>query len=221
MIGDLLPATVRWNEAFDDDCEVALFSAEQAQIARSTPERKKEFATVRACARRAMAELGRPAVPLVRGPGGAPRWPDGLVGSLTHCRGYRAAVVAPAAVVRSVGIDAEPALPLPTGVFGLIGSAAERSAVAGLVADDAAVPWDRLLFCAKEAVYKAWFPLTARWLKFGDVSVDLQPGGTFAARLPNAGHDEPAGFTGRWLAHRGFLVTSVVCPVSDGAAYRR
>ena len=31
--------------------------------------------------------------------------------------------------------------------------------------------WDRILFCAKEATYKAWFPLTRRWLGFEDAHI--------------------------------------------------
>ena len=75
--------------------------------------------------------------------------------------------------------------------------------------------WDRLLFSAKESVYKAWFPLTARWLGFPDASISISPAdGTFAARLlvswpPAAGLSLP-GFTGRWLARDGLIVTAVI-----------
>ncbi|WP_423832395.1 hypothetical protein [Streptomyces manipurensis] len=71
--------------------------------------RRAQFATARACARRALAGLGREPVALLPGPGGAPQWPSGVVGSITHCEGYRAAVAAPAGVVAALGIDAEPA----------------------------------------------------------------------------------------------------------------
>lgn len=212
----LLPAPVRWQEAFDDTEPAPLYAEERAAVAQSTPERQREFATVRMCARRAMASLGYQPAPLVRGRGGAPRWPTGLVGSLTHCRGFRAAAVARAEEILTLGVDAEPALPLPHGVLGLVSSSAERSAVAELAATAPGVAWDRLLFCAKEAVYKAWFPLTGRWLGIREVAVTLEPGGAFAARLP-AATTEPGGFTGRWCLHHGFLLAAVACPVTDAA----
>jgi 4'-phosphopantetheinyl transferase EntD len=77
------------------------------------------------------------------------------------------------------------------------------------------VSWDRLLFCAKEAVYKAWFPLTRRWLDFSEASVTVDPAaGTFAARLlvSATGPDgQPlTGFAGRWLARDGLVLAGIV-----------
>ncbi|WP_442812969.1 hypothetical protein OG930_28490 [Streptomyces sp. NBC_01799] len=49
-----------------------------------------------------------PTAPIPPSPFGAPVRPPGVVGSITHCTGYRAAAVALRARVLSVGIDAEP-----------------------------------------------------------------------------------------------------------------
>jgi 4'-phosphopantetheinyl transferase EntD len=74
--------------------------------------------------------------------------------------------------------------------------------------------WDRLLFCAKEATYKAWFPLARRWLGFEDADVIISAtDGTFEVRLlvpaPVGGGSLLAGFAGRWLARDGLLLTAV------------
>jgi 4'-phosphopantetheinyl transferase EntD len=65
-------------------------------------------------------------------------------------------------------------------------------------------------------VYKAWFPLTRRWLGFEDVDLAIDPGGTFAARLlTDAGSADGfplTGFAGRWLASRGLILTAVAVP---------
>src|SRR5262249_33599292 len=61
--------------------------------------------------------------------------------------------------------------------------------------------WDRLLFSAKESVYKAWFPLARRWLGFEEADVTLDPAGRFTARLLVPG--PVSGFTGRWTVHNG------------------
>ncbi|ARE72642.1 4'-phosphopantetheinyl transferase [Streptomyces sp. NPDC059558] len=219
MIEELLPSGVTSSEAFDDAAPAPLFPAEAALMVGRRERRRRQFATARACARRALADLGRQPVALLPGPGGAPQWPSGVVGSITHCEGYRAAVAAPRAVVAALGIDAEPAGPLPRGVLALITSPAERAHLADLAAADNSVPWERVLFSAKEAAYKAWYPATGIWLGFRDAALVLSPAGTFTATLhPPAGAAsvDPV-YGGRWLAGRGLVVTAVARPVHAGA----
>lgn len=216
MIESLLPPAVRCAESFGAvtaDPQAVLFPEELAVVAKAVDKRRGEFAEVRVAARRALAELGRPAAPILPGERGAPGWPSGVVGSMTHCDGYRAAVVARESELVSLGVDAEPDLPLPDGVFAMISLPEERGTVAGLAGPQPAVNWERLLFCAKEAVYKTWFPLTRAWLDFGEASVDLRPDGTFSARLlvpgPMVGGERLGGFDGRWLARNGLLVAAI------------
>ncbi len=84
--------------------------------------------------------------------------------------------------------------------------------LSALAAADPGVSWDRLLFSAKESVYKAWFPLTGQWLGFPDARIAVQADGTFFARLrvpwPAAAGRPLAGFEGRWLARDGLIVTA-------------
>ena len=75
------------------------------------------------------------------------------------------------AVVRTsdlaaVGIDAQPHGPLPPGVGASVTVAQEREMLGRLTRTGPSIQWDRLLFSAKEAIYKAWNPLTHRWLGF-------------------------------------------------------
>jgi 4'-phosphopantetheinyl transferase EntD len=206
VIEEIVPSGVRCAEAFDDTAPAPLFEAEEAFLTRARDKRRREFATTRACARRALAALGFAPGPLVPGAGGAPDWPAGVVGSLTHCDGYRCAAVAPAGRFAAIGIDAEPALPLPEGVLGLVSSPAERDLIAAL---DPAMCWDRLLFCVKEAVYKAWFPGRGTWLGFTDAEVRPDPGGTFTAVIRPPGDDAVHRMSGRWLRRDGLLVTAI------------
>jgi len=208
VIEAILPASVASADAFEDDAGVELFPEEEAVVARAVAGRRRAFATARACARRALAELGLPAVAIGRGERGAPLWPAGVVGSITHCDGYRASAVAWSRDVATVGIDAEPNGPLPEGVLGRIASDGEAAHLSELAAADPSVCWDRLLFCAKEATYKAWFPLAQRWLGFRDATVTVDPeGGGFSVRLLVPG--PVTGFTGRWLAGRGLVATGI------------
>lgn len=214
MIDRLLPEDVAWDEAFTDPPQAWLFEEEEREIARAVDKRRREFTTVRHCARTALARIGVPAVPLLPGERGAPGWPPGVVGSMTHCAGYRAAVVGRDDSVRTAGIDAEPHDALPDGVLDAISLPAERAMLTTLTTADPAVHWDRVLFSAKESVYKAWYPLTRRWLDFEDAELTLSPDGTFHARLlprgPQIDGAPLTSFTGRWLADRGLVVTAIV-----------
>jgi 4'-phosphopantetheinyl transferase EntD len=202
-------------EAFDDAEPAPLFPGEEALVANAVPKRRHEFATGRRCARAALAQLGCPPGPLLTGPDRAPLWPDGVVGSITHTDGYRAAAVARASELSSVGIDAEPNQPLPDGVLAMIASTAEAAAVAALLDEYPAIRWDRLLFCAKECVYKAWYPLTGRWLDFHDAVVTLDPvTATFRAQLPSKRAELEDGrvlteFSGCWLNGAQLLLAGI------------
>ncbi|MFE1172462.1 4'-phosphopantetheinyl transferase [Streptomyces sp. NPDC058773] len=218
MIDKLLPAPVRTAEAFDDAPLSEMFPEEWAQVANAVPKRQLEFGTVRRCARRALAELGFAPAPLLPGPKREPQWPAGVVGAMTHCTGYRAAAVARASEVRAIGLDAEPHLPLDDpGVVDLVTLPEERTELRRLAALEPEVCWDRLVFSAKESVYKAWFPLTRRWLDFEEALLTLDPtNATFTAQLlvpgPVVNGTELTAFHGRWLIGSGLMVTAIVVP---------
>ncbi|MFJ4823210.1 4'-phosphopantetheinyl transferase [Streptomyces bacillaris] len=231
MIERLLPAYVSC--AATREVTVAdgnLFPEEEELIARAVPKRRSDFATARACARRAMGKLGLEPVAVLHGKRGMPLWPEGIVGSLTHCEGYRAAALARAGDVLSLGIDAEPHAPLPDGVAELVvlPSERERFAAAGGEAGD--IHWDRLLFSAKESVFKTWYPLTLTELDFEEADLTfhresredregdragVRPegravGGTFSARLLRTDPAVPPVLEGRWRIEDGIVATALL-----------
>jgi 4'-phosphopantetheinyl transferase EntD len=217
VLADIVPPQVAADEAFGDVPGEVLFPEEEAVVARAVDKRRREFAAVRACARAGLARLGVPPVPILPGARGAPQWPPGIVGSMTHCAGYRAAAVARAEDMLTLGVDAEPDGRLPDGVLDAVATADERAGLDALASGAPGPSWDRLLFCAKEAVYKAWFPLTQRWLGFKEAAVTISPAdGTFDARLlvegPVLDGRRLAGFTGRWLARDGLILTAIAVP---------
>ena len=214
MIERILPDGVVAVEVFDDPQGVVLFPEEEAVIAHAVDKRRREFTAGRHCARAALAKVGFAPAPLPPGQNGSPDWPAGVVGSITHCAGYRAAAVS--VDMLSVGIDAEPHGPLPDGVLESISLPQEREMLAGLKAGR---HWDRLLFSAKESVYKAWFPLARRWLGFEEALIRIDPDGGFSASLlvpgPTVNGTPLTGFRGRWIAADGLVVTSVTVPPSS------
>jgi 4'-phosphopantetheinyl transferase EntD len=215
MIEQILPAGVAVVEAFEDDPSEAVFPGEEYLIGSAVEKRRREFITTRRCAREALAMLGFAPIPIHSGSAREPQWPIGVVGSITHTTNFRAAAVAPQNVVASIGIDAEPDSSIPDDIVKAIAIGSEPEMLAELTRAFPAIHWGRILFSAKEAVYKAWYPLTRRWLGFEDARLTLDPSGTFLAELLVDGTRVAGGpplteLRGRFLIARGLIATVAV-----------
>ncbi|AXE28318.1 4'-phosphopantetheinyl transferase (plasmid) [Streptomyces globosus] len=214
-------------ELFADPPNIHLYPEEADRVKRAIDRRRREFATVRLCARTALARLGVPPGPILPGPGGEPAWPAGVVGSMTHCPGYRAAAVARTAAVAAVGIDAEPNSALPSGIERMVASPGERRTLDRLTLSHPAVAWDRLLFSAKESTYKTCFPLLGRMMDFSDCTITPDPErGTFTSSLhvpgPVVGGRRVDTFTGHWrtVVREGveYVATGIAVPAAPDPA---
>jgi 4'-phosphopantetheinyl transferase EntD len=157
ILHPMLPAGVFCADIEDRGQAVRLRDAERNCVRQSAEKRIRDFALGRECAHRALLRLGAPADAILRRDNGAPHWPEGLVGSITHTRGYAAAVVAPAALFLGIGVDAERIEEL--------GGAVERRLFLPeeLAAMELSPPEMRkvfamTLFSAKEACFKACSP---------------------------------------------------------------
>jgi len=200
----------------------SLLPQEGALVDGASPQRRAEVAAGRHCARLALSALDRDLgrMPVPADDRGAPLWPAGTVGSITHCAGWTGAVAARSRGsrfgrgIRSLGLDAEPIAPLPTGVLDVVASAAERAAVARLADERPDIPWDTVLFSAKEATYKAWYPLAGTVVGHEAVRVELSPAGSFTAVATAddaSGREVVLGVRGRWvLGPRVLVVLGVV-----------
>lgn len=214
MIEELLPSGVASVESWGNTASAFLLPEECAQLGNAIESRMREFTTARSCARQALGKLHFPPAPILRGSRGEPIWPPGVIGSITHCTGYRAAAVALQTDHAAIGIDAEVHDPLPPEVLQSICVAEE---IAWLRAASRQIHWDRVLFSAKESVYKAWFPLTKLWLDFEQVVVTIESAeNTFRVRPLEGVPEEFASalrqFSGRFLVRNGVILTAVVWP---------
>ena len=206
----LLPDRVATAESRADLLGAVLFPAEERALGGAAPRRRAEFATARACARSALGQLGIAADAIPIGAHGEPVWPGGVIGSITHCDGYRAAAVARTSEFRSLGIDAELNAPLPKRVLARIGSASEL-ARAGEAAPEACA--GRLVFSAKEAAFKAWQPLDAGalGLRAIEIRVEAARGEVRALRNVAAGV-QPRELRGRWGLANGVICVAFATP---------
>ena len=212
MIATILPSDVSSFEVHGEFESKPIWPEESVSIKGAVEKRVKEFATGRFCARIALSRLGLPPGPIPVGPNREPQWPVGIAGSITHCKNYCSAAVARIGGVISIGIDAEIDEPIPLDVLSLISNPSEIAAINEL---SAGTHWDKLLFSAKESVFKALFPLTAQWLDFTDVCIVFAPrDGSFLATLPIETTRKCSLKTpyihGRYAIDCGLIVTSVV-----------
>jgi 4'-phosphopantetheinyl transferase EntD len=97
----------------------------------------------------------------------------------------------------------------------LVATPAERARLTATRPEPDGPNWDRLLFSAKEAVYKAWFPLVGDWLDHQEAEIRFHPQQRrFTAQLSRDGliidRHQIHRLHGRWIRKRGVLVTAVV-----------
>jgi 4'-phosphopantetheinyl transferase EntD len=186
-IADLFRSPVAVEASSLSQADRELFSEERAFIHAAVPKRRAEFATARILARRALAALGAPPIPLVPAPDRAPVWPPGYTGSISHCTNYCAVVVARSRDVASLGLDVEDLRELDPTMQDLVLTPAERGWIGAQPnAIQAVLPI--LIFSAKEAYYKCQYPMTRGFLDFQDVELTIEwATGTFEARVLKAG----------------------------------
>ncbi len=167
----------------------------------AVPRRLREFSAGRAAARAALAQIGLAPVAIPHGADRAPVWPRGVIGSISHSATQCLAVALPLGVVRGIGIDLEEDTPLAPDLWPLVLDAVERSTQ--VQAQQA-----KQVFSAKEAAYKAQYPLTKTMLDFHDLRITLGDG-TFQAQLQRAVAPLTAGdrLHGRISRSQGHILT--------------
>jgi 4'-phosphopantetheinyl transferase EntD len=171
----------------------ALLPEEAAEIERALDKRRREYAAGRQLARRLLHRVSvESRWPLLRGEGGAPRWPAGIVGTISHTRGLAAVAIARADAVRSIGLDLESGAPLESGLWHMVCTDHELQWLAALPPGSAGRQ-AKAVFSAKEAVYKTQYPLTGVVLAFDavDIDLDVAAGGFTATFRVTAGPFEP------------------------------
>lgn len=198
-----------------------LFPSERLLLKNATASRVEEFTSVRSCARTALSRFGIARPPLIADSIRGPKWPPGLVGSLTHTGSYCAAAVASMRSYQSIGIDAEWAKPLPYGLEERILTAHERDASMQMTSLERGL-WGTLLFSIKESVFKTWAPLTGEFLDFlqGEVEINeiFPHEGTHVTRIFD---NDQTTICGRWLIRDNLIRTSswVACNAADSDTY--
>jgi len=179
VLEGLFPDHVRCVISADYPEQFELLPAERESTAPMSPRRRRDFVHGRSCARLALAGLGFPGCPVPVGDNRAPTWPDGVVGSISHCGTTAAAAVAHREETGGVGLDLERNEALDAPLVSMIC----RSEESALLADsDIRLLLAKLIFSAKESVFKCVWPQVRRFVDFQEVEIRLDlEHNTFAA----------------------------------------
>lgn len=216
LLAGLLDARFAVVERPIADYTAELKPEEQPYVARAVERRRLEFSTGRACARRALSRLGVAHAALPPGTDRMPIWPLGFVGSITHTQSFCAAAVARCDDgLKSVGIDIEPAEPLPDDLLETICQGPERDWIERGAAGERGL-LARAVFCAKECAFKCQFPMTQATLDFDELTISIDRAReTFTAILCRgaAPLQRGAALGGRLRIGNGFIVAAMTIEV--------
>ncbi len=184
-----------------------LLKAEEPLVEGAAQARVEQFTAGRVCARVALGRLGVASrTPILRGEDRTPIWPPGFVGSITHTDTWCAAAVARADELRSIGIDLEPATPLKEALWRRVCTPRERDWLAGLSEPGLT---GKVLFSAKESVYKCQYPITTQFLGFHAVELEIDDGAFRATFQQAAGEFQPGDvMSGRYLVEEGLVASA-------------
>lgn len=159
-----------------------LLADEQQLLLDARPARCREIIAGRTIARRAMSLLGIPQTAVLMNANGAPKWPVGICGSIAHSPQHIAVVLAESRALRSIGVDIEDGRELGEATAN-IASAADITAVSRLWNSPERETASRLVFSAKEALFKCQAPLTGNMdLDFDEIVLIGRPEGTLGAK---------------------------------------
>ncbi|MDI9849035.1 4'-phosphopantetheinyl transferase superfamily protein [Rhodoblastus sp. 17X3] len=145
-----------------------LLAGEALDFQMASEQSRRQSGAARALARGLLCRLGHDGAAIGKAASGAPLWPEGVVGSLAHDDRVAIAAIARARDFAGIGIDIEPDEDLPAEMVDLVATPAERSRY------ERAFLRSRVLFVAKEAVFKAVHPLDGVFLDFQDIEVDVE-----------------------------------------------
>ncbi|MBY5768552.1 4'-phosphopantetheinyl transferase superfamily protein [Rhizobium leguminosarum] len=205
--------------SYDPGCRFTdpLWPGEADHVSAAVAVRKREYVAARSAARRAMSELQLPLGSIGRTNTGAPIWPAGVIGSLSHGAGDAIAVVGSRSNVLTVGIDLEAAIPLPAEIASSVVMPEDQDAAANLSLHHPKC-WQMVIFSAKEAFYKAFHQCTADLIDFDAVFLqfNLDEAG-YSGDFHCVARDDRLNsrgllqrLSGRWLVHSGRIYTAIL-----------
>jgi 4'-phosphopantetheinyl transferase EntD len=147
---------------------------------KAVKKRRDEFLLGRAACNSALKSIGiKNPAPVLKGPSSEPLWPRGIIGALSHCQGMAVCAVCHDDMLKGLGVDIEElAGEMPQDVIKLICTKQEIEWISGELYKM------KMIFSAKEAAFKAFFPSVKMYMDFKDAELKWnEKKSVFDARL--------------------------------------
>ena len=152
-------------EGFQIELEEMVISLPE-NLVKAHPNRQQQFLLGRYCAHKALFKsglVGECSIPI--GNDGAPVWPQGFCGSITHCEGYVKAVTSLCKYYISLGVDSQTVMNEKTYnniVSKILTPNEQNIKINGYSNYELAT----LIFSSKESIYKCLRPISQRFFGF-------------------------------------------------------
>jgi len=211
MLDSLFPEGVITEAASPWMWSAELTREEKAIIENAVDKRSREFAAGRTCARGILRQLGFSGDPTIaKDRHGAPVWPEGITGSISHTDDVCVVSIGrQKRELTSLGVDVEKDTGLDADLVDIVCDEREKAACANSRAEDR-LRLAKIIFSAKESVYKCLYPLVKTMLDFQDVHIELDvSNNTFMGTINGTLHEGLAGdvCNGRVLQAEGYIYT--------------
>jgi len=149
-----------------------LFEQEWQTVQRAVPKRQAEFIAGRVCARRLLSTLGYPDFMLLSNQDRSPRWPQSVVGSISHTISYCAVAAVHIGDIVSIGLDVEQDPPLKPELIPRICTPREMLRLKSQPIQEQG-KLAKLIFSAKESAYKCQYMISKAFIGFQEAEIEL------------------------------------------------
>lgn len=155
-----------------------------ARLEKAAAKRKLEFLAGRLCANQAASQICLSPPLIQTGSAGEPIWPCGITGSISHSSKLACAAIAQGAGTIHIGIDLEDIARTKdmANLTSLILTRSEETYLPSGLEDRNRYVLQ--VFCLKEALYKAIYPILQRFVGFQEVALRRNRSGRWSVTAP-------------------------------------
>ena len=141
----------------------------------SSVSRKEHYRSGRICAGEVLSKLGTRGQPVLRDPQTRePLWPEGISGAITHSGNWAAAAAGKTSDVSGIGIDLEDLERQVDSRISRHVCIPEEQKWLQECGEDFLEKNLKIIFSAKESIFKAFFPYTRTYLHFHDARILME-----------------------------------------------
>ncbi len=136
-------------------------------------QRRVEFLLGRACAHQALSAFQLSDSPILRDQNNAPIWPETVIGSIAHTQQKAVACAGKRTEIQGIGIDIEDLeRSINPNIQRHVCLPQEKEWLARLPSDEL-LKYLKIIFSAKESIFKCFYPLSQVYLHFQDAHIEF------------------------------------------------